>query len=274
MAGASWGFLEARRDPVVVRHRAALAGLPPGPRLKVVLLSDPHAGSWDMPYRRLDRIVAQVNALEPDLVLLAGDYFAIHRIGQPPERDLVRALRPLAGLRARFGVWAVRGNHDNAWTHRIFAQQASPVLLVNRWVRAGPVVVAGIDSSSLSSDPARALAGVPADRPLIVLVHEPEQALALPPLERRAGTLVLAGHTHGGQVCLPLLGCPVTWREGPYPCRRGWCRLGGHAVLVTSGVGTSTVPLRIGVPPEVVELRLYPAGGRNSGTDRYRSPVS
>ncbi len=262
------GFWTATRDPEVVRLSAELPGLPEGPPLRIVLLSDTHGGSWDMPTSRLNRVVAQVNALEPDLVLLAGDYFASHLVGQPPGTELRRALLPLADLRARLGVVAVRGNHDNDWTIRFMAAHGAPRLLLNQSVDVGPLVIAGLDSAVLGADMAKALAGIPADRPVLLLMHEPEQLLWRPRDQGPRHVLALAGHTHGGQVHVPLLGGPMEWHHGPYPCRRGACRLNGWDVIVTSGVGTSTLPVRIGVRPEVVELTLYPSTGRKSGTDR------
>lgn len=262
------GFWTATRDPVVVRLSATLEGLPEGPPLRIVLLSDTHGGSWDTPISRLNRVVAEVNALEPDLVLLAGDYFASHVIGQPPDTELRRVLLPLADLRARLGVVAVRGNHDNDWTVRFMAAQGAPLLLVNQSMDVGPLVVAGLDSAVLGADLAAALAGIPAHRPVLLLMHEPEQLLWRKRDQASPNLLALAGHTHGGQIHFPWLGGPMEWREGRFQCRRGACRINGWDVIVTSGVGTSTIPIRIGVRPEVVELTLYPSTGRKSGTDR------
>lgn len=262
------GFWSATRDPQVVRLEATLEGLPPGAPIRVVLLSDTHAGGWDMPASRLARIVGQVNALEADLVLLAGDYFALHRIGQPPDDRLPEALRPLAGLHARLGVFAVPGNHDGPATTRLLKAQASPRLLVNRWAEAGPLVVAGLDSAMHAPDLAATLAGIAPDRAVLLLLHEPEHLLWLKRPEVPRHLLAIAGHTHGGQAWVPGLGSPMEWIEAPFPCRRGRCRVNGWDVIVTSGIGTSTLPLRFGVRPEVVELTLYPSTGRKSGTER------
>lgn len=262
------GFWTATRDPVVVRMAAELPGLPPGEPLRLVLMSDTHAGSWDTPVSRLRRVVAQVNALEPDLVLLAGDYFAVHLVGQPPDTALGRMLAPLADLSAPLGVYAVQGNHDNQWTVRLLGRQGKPRLLVNRWADAGPLVIAGLDSASHSPDVNATLGGIPADRPVLLLLHEPEHLKWI----RRPGQprhiLALAGHTHGGQVWFGRLGSPMEWHQGTFPCRRGACRVNGWDVIVTSGIGTSTLPVRIGVRPEIVELTLYSSTGRKSGTER------
>ncbi|WP_448578856.1 metallophosphoesterase [Thermaurantiacus sp.] len=262
------GFWAATRDPQVTRLSATLAGLPEGPPLRLVLLSDTHAGGWDMPPSRLQRVVEQVNALEPDLVLLAGDYTAHHWIGQPAASEMAESLHAFAGLRARLGVFAVPGNHDAEPARRLMLGMETPRLLINRWAEAGPLVVAGVDSASHAPRLDEALAGIAPERPVLLLLHEPEQLLWRPRQQAPPHLLALAGHTHGGQLYLPFLGSPTEWREGRFPCRRGACRFNGWDVIVTSGVGTSTLPIRIGVRPEVVLLTLYPSTGRKSGTDR------
>ncbi len=109
-----WMFHEARRDPIVRRAGVAMPGWPAGaPPVRVVLMSDTHAGTMAVDPARLTRIVAQVNALRPDLILLAGDFLPGHTpIG---EAQAIDALAPLAALHAPLGVLAVPGNHDH-WT--------------------------------------------------------------------------------------------------------------------------------------------------------------
>lgn len=109
-----WGFLEARADPIVRRVEIAMPDLPAGtPPLRVLLLSDVHAGNLAVPPARLTRIVAQINALQPDLVLIAGDFLPGH--AAVDAATATARLAPLKGLRARLGVVAVPGNHDH-WT--------------------------------------------------------------------------------------------------------------------------------------------------------------
>lgn len=258
------GLWNATRPPVVERVELPLPGLPDDVRIRVLLIGDTHAGNPDMPRRRLERIVTQANATKPDLILLAGDYHAGKFIDWPGMR-LEDALEPLAGLTAPMGVFAILGNHDQPyWTDWVLARQEGPKLLVNAHVDLGPLAVAGIDSISHSPDIDGALKGVPAGKPVLILLHEPELLLWRRP-SRPA--LVLSGHTHGGQVILPLVGAPVDRiLDGPPPCRRGLCTLRGQKVFVTSGIGTSWLPIRYGVPPEMVEITLY--SGRKSATDK------
>ncbi len=266
------GYYGATRDPVVVRYAVALRDWPAGaPPLRIVQLSDIHFGWPDMPARRIASIVAQANALDPDLIVLTGDYHGgklwDRRVGNMDD-----AVRPLRALRARYGVIAVRGNHDGPyWTPRVFARTGIQ-LLQNRWVMAGPVVVAGVDDLTAPIQSAimvrMAVAGAPPGVPLILLGHEPDFSASSPPRV----DLVLAGHTHGAQIMLPLLGFRSM---GDYldAHRRGWYRENGHQLIVSSGLGTSIVPLRIGVPPEIVETTVgpvTPSAGSPAPTDSAR----
>ena len=256
LAFIGWGYWGATRPPVVVGHSYAMAGLPPGTQIRVLLLSDTHLGVPDMPPDRLAAIVAQANALKPDLILLAGDYIGGKIMGMGGRPHLEPAVRPFAALQAPMGVFAVLGNHDNPkWGPVVFAAQPRPRLLVNEAVDIGPLVIAGLNSTLHGADFYRATSGLPPGKPLLLLRHEGDfLAFDKPPPGR--SVLALAGHTHGGQMMLPLLGSPGEWLLGKPACRRGACTLNGWRLHVTSGVGTSWLPLRIGVPPELVLLTL------------------
>jgi len=253
-----WGFLEARADPIVRRAEIALPGLPAGtPALKVVLLSDIHAGNIAVTPARLERVVARVNALAPDLVLIAGDF-------QPGEAEIdaattIAALAPLKGLRARLGVVAVPGNHDH-WTGlgavRNALDAANVTLLANQAVVRGPLVIAGVDDDY--SRHARTAQTIAAARLLpgarLTLTHSPDIAPQLPP----DFPLLLAGHTHCGQVFIPFYGSldPVSRYEDRYRC--GVIREGTRTIIVGAGIGGS-LPLRLNAPPDLWLLTLVPA---------------
>ncbi|TPE61192.1 phosphohydrolase [Sandaracinobacter neustonicus] len=259
LAFIGWGYWGATRPPLVVPFSYQLKGLPPGTRLKVLLISDTHRGRPDMSAARLDAIMDQANALKPDLILLAGDYIGGNPLGLGGKPHLKPAVQPLAKLRAPLGVFAVLGNHDNAhWGPIVFAAQPSPRLLVNQSVDVGPLVVAGVNSDAHGANVPAALSAATPGKPLLLLRHE-GGALALDPPRRDLSVLALAGHTHGGQILLPLIGAPADRiLGGPPLCRRGFCTVNGWPLYVTSGVGTSMVPLRIGVPPEMVLITLTP----------------
>lgn len=252
------GYRNAVATPDVVAVTLPLTGLPAGTRLTVLLVADTHHSWFDMPASRLDAIATQGSALKPDLVLFAGDYMGGKLIDKP-RVWLEDALPPLSRFHARLGSFAVSGNHDEpSWFPKVLHLQRAPKLLDNAHVDIGPVVVAGLRSSVDRPDYARAIAGADPRKPLLLLMHEPEQLLAMPPPARPV--LALAGHTHGGQVMLPGIGSLGGLLLGQPACRRGLCTVNGWPVYVTSGVGTSWLPIRFGVPPELVLLTLTSPG--------------
>jgi predicted MPP superfamily phosphohydrolase len=274
-----YGVWEAAQAPRLVRYSIAMPGL--SRPLRVLLLSDTHASAVDMRPARLRAIVAQVNARQPDIVVLAGDY-----VSGDPENwssgETVAALAPFAGLRARLRVFAVLGNHDDPVLTRFAFAGTGVQLLVGQRADAGPLQIVGSDDIMRGSPAVeamrRAIRRGDRARPMLVVAHEPSFFPWLtdnaPRRTLPAGMVMLVGHTHGQQIYIPGLGRHIFL---PYYAnhRRGVYRAGGNTMLVTSGVGTTAIPLRINVPPEIVELSLLPAvlpapvqAGRNSGTDR------
>lgn len=230
--------------------------------LSVALLADLHTGA---PWQGLDalaQVVETTNALRPDLVLLLGDYVIHGVVGGrfvPPEESA-----PVLGrLRAPLGVFAVLGNHDHwfdAGRVRAALESAGVVVLEDQARRVeregGAFWLVGLkDWWETDRDLAGALAQLGDDAPALAFTHNPDVFATLP--DRFA--LVIAGHTHGGQVALPLLGRPVV------PSRYGERYAVGHVVeegrhlFVTTGIGTSIVPVRLGVPPEIALLLLLRA---------------
>ncbi len=251
-------YYSATRDPVIARYTVGLRDWPAGaPPLRIVQLSDIHFGVPDMPAARVDAIVAQANALKPDLIALTGDYHG-GKLWDLDSGNMDVAVRPLKALRARYGVVAVRGNHDGPyWTPRVFGRTHIQ-LLQNRWLTAGPATIAGVDDLTTPTHPSimarMAVAGAPPGVPLILLAHEPDFFAYVP----ARVDLMIAGHTHGGQIVLPLIG-PVRGLDDYLKAhRRGWFREHGQQLIVSSGIGTSVVPLRIGVPPEMVLITVGP----------------
>lgn len=261
------GWLGAIRDPVVVHYRVELAGLQRP--LRLVHLSDTHGSNWDMPQVRLNRIMDAANALHPDLVVITGDFHA-SKIWDPPMR-MDDALRPLTRLKAPLGVWSVPGNHDDPYWIRWVMKRFGLRLLSGDLVDVGPLQIVGSDDLILGQ---HAVAGVwtaasraKPGKPVIALVHEPWLWQVLPPNV----DLLIAGHTHGGQI--QILGWPSA--DTFYTRhRRGLFRnAAGQQMEVSSGIGTSIVPMRLGVTPEIVVMELVPQPalqppGRKSGTER------
>lgn len=256
------GYRNATADPVVVRYRVAVEGL--AAPLRVVQLTDMHRSAPDMTEARVKRIVAQVAALKPDMVVMTGDYLGGKVIEASDNGNMNDAMEPYLGLRPRLGVFAVRGNHDAGyWTRRIIPRYRIGYL-ENSWVDTGPLVVAGLDDYWTGTpDLDAALRGVPDGKPVLMLMHNPDSFPDVPPRV----ALSFAGHTHGGQIKLPLIGALVSVSQYGNRFRHGLIVEGGRRLIVSSGIGTTAVPLRFGVPPEIVEVTLYSVG-RKSGTDR------
>lgn len=258
---AAYAFAESRADPLVRHAGVALPGWPAGaPPIRVALLSDLHVGNASTDPARLARVVAQVDAQAPDLVLIAGDFLAGAARIAPADARLL--LAPLAGLHAPLGVAAVSGNHDH-WTMPDRATGGlGPVLaplgvtlLVNRAIRAGPLALGGIDDGYTHH--ARIAPTVAQVRALpgarVLLTHSPDIAPRLP----ADMPLLLAGHTHCGQVVLPLVGPvqPVS-RYRRYEC--GLAREPGRTTIVGAGIGTSSGPFRLNAPPDWWLVTLGP----------------
>ncbi len=258
------GLWNATRPPVIVTATLDIPNLAPGTRILALHITDTHGGNPDMRRARLERIVAQANALKPDIILLTGDYHGGKLLDWPKSR-LESALEPLAKLHAPLGVYASMGNHDPwHWTPIVLRRQPGPVLLINENRDIGPFTIAAVHSASHGGNLTKALANIPADRPVLLLAHEPETFLGQRPPRP---LLMLSGHTHGGQIRLPLNIFPADWLVGTPPCRRGRCTVNGWTMFVSSGVGTSWAPMRFGVPPEMALLTLQ-ASGKKSATDR------
>ncbi len=270
LLACAWGFWLEPRRLVVARSELELPGWPRAlDGFRVALLSDLHVGSpfWDLD--ALAKLVERTNAENPDLVLLAGDY----QINDVPGGRWVDA-EPIAArlgaLRAPLGVFAVLGNHD--WwndgerTRRAFASHGITVLeeSAKELARNGQrfYVVGLADQLTRSSSPRAALAQVPSGSPTLLLVHEPDVFESFPRLGL-SPTLTLAGHTHGGQVWLPLLGRRVVPSDFGERYAYGHIVEAGRHLFVTSGVGTSVLPVRFLVPPEIAVLTLHPGPPRD-----------
>ena len=262
---AVWGFfIEPAR--LVVRERSLeVPGLSP---MRVAVLSDLHAGSSFIDARKIRRIVEEMNAGKPDLVLLLGDYLIGGKWGgqvvgghkMPPD-----SFAPILGrLRAPLGVFAVLGNHDwwtdGPGTRRALEAAGIRVLddeLATIHAPGGSFGLAGLaDAMEGHPDPARVLAAATPGMPVLAFTHNPDLFPRIP----ASVALTVAGHTHGGQVRLPLAGPPIIPSRHGQRYAAGLIDESGHLLFVTTGVGTSILPVRFGVPPEIVFLDIRPAG--------------
>jgi len=232
----------------IARWPAAL-----GP-LRIVALADLHTGAPHVTVEKLRDIVAAVNATRPDLIVLLGDY-VIHGVvgGRFVEPEPTAAA--LRDLRAPLGVFAVLGNHDwwydGARVTRALEGAGICVLedaAVSVTANGRPLWIAGVsDALTRRADVTRALAPVPDGAPVIVLTHNPDLFVRMP----ARVLLTLAGHTHGGQVNLPLLGRLIVPSHYGERYAIGHVHEHGRDLFVTPGIGTSIIPVRFRVRPEI-----------------------
>ena len=265
-------FVEPRRGPVVTRYAVTPTGWPSGRRLRIVALADIHAAWPHVPRDRVRRIVDRANGLGGDVVVLLGDNVGDH-LGAGFRAVGHRATAAELGrLSAPGGVWAVLGDHDWKQDEAPSARGALPVEAGEAMAAAGirvlhngaglaeapggPVWLGGLGCQRTPNphggigldDVAAVAAAVPDDgRPAILLMHQPD---AFPDVPPRFG-LTLCGHTHGGQV---RLGSWIPYVPSRFGTRyaRGHYREDRRHLIVSSGIGCSGLPIRHGVPPEIV----------------------
>ncbi|MEJ7934089.1 metallophosphoesterase [Sphingobium sp. AN558] len=268
VAGGSalWLLSKARAMPVVRRMDIVLPFPADAPRrpVTVALLTDSHLSGPDNSPDRMARIVALMNSLRPDLILLGGDYIGDAKGGAT--YDAAQSIAPFAALRAPLGVIAVLGNHDSrsrknrvalsrpGW--RAAFARLGITLLEDEAVRRGPLAVGGLRDiyTARPNIPAtlatmQRAGGVP-----VILTHGPDPFPLLPDQP----SLTLAGHTHCGQIALPFLGIVyVPSRYGVrYAC--GVYREGAKTMIVSGGVGTSGYPFRMLAPPDIWLVTIRP----------------
>lgn len=260
MVGAK-AWHDTMRAPVTQRLVVESPALPAGSRpVTIALLSDIHVAGPDMPPERLARIVAQVNALKPDLVAIAGDLVSEKRTASHIY-TAAEVIAPLGRLSAPLGVVLVPGNHDHwfGWDKLAaeLARYRHITVLRNAALTAGPLVIGGVDDdftgqADLSATVADMAGrkGVP-----VVLSHSPDIFPNVPVQV----PLILAGHTHCGQIAWPWGGAPATMSDygDLYAC--GVVRQHGKVLVTSAGLGTSLLPLRLFTHPEVWLIEIRPA---------------
>jgi hypothetical protein len=230
---------------------------------RIVQLSDLHLYRYNSP-DKIRRAVDLALGLNPDLIVLTGDYVSSLRDGEAGALE-----RELSRLSAPDGVFAVLGNHD-WWTDNEMVaaalQRANVILLRNENVAIlrgkGVLYLAGVDDIWEHKDNLpQALLGIPVEAGVILLAHEPDFAETAA-TDRRI-LLQLSGHTHGGQVRFPGMEAFAKPRWGRL-YTNGLYAVGNMHLYVTRGVGVIFPPLRFFCRPEVTQLRLYPEIEQNS----------
>lgn len=277
---AAYGVgIEPELRPRITRYHPMPRQWPADFPLKIAVIADIHACDPWMSLDRIESIVERTNALNADLIVLLGDYVAGHhhvtRIIPAGEWAGV-----LTGLKAPLGVHAVMGNHDY-WDDKVVQRAGCGPTVAHRALEAAGIPVYENDAVRLTrngrpfwlaglgdqlayapsqrygraqlfgaDDLTATLAKVTDDAPIILLAHEPYIATRVP----ARVALQLSGHTHGGQVRL------FGWSPA-LPSQHGVPLVYGHLrlqcdVIISGGLGCSIMPVRVGMPPEIVEVTL------------------
>lgn len=253
LAAAGYGY-RARREFEIERLPLPLAGWS-GPPLTLVFLADLHRGPY-VPPDYLQRVAAAVGGLRPDLLLFGGDYVYTSK------KYHDEALSPFAGLEPPLGKWGILGNHDHYHGRRAALEAMrrhgiEPLVNASAklWFNRNPLWIAGIDDLRTGApDPGKALRGLEGEPFVVGMTHNPDLFLERPlPVHP---PLLLAGHTHGGQIRLPLVGPPFLLPGHGRAFASGAMRLGGSRVHVSRGVGTIALPVRLFCPPEITVFHL------------------
>lgn len=271
VAGVLLTFYAAFIEPQIITVTTASIPFPLEHPVKIAVISDLHVG----PYKGaafVTRLVNQINALMPDIVLLDGDFVLSSDV--TPE-DL-QALAPLKNLHPISGTYAVLGNQDHGIFRSLLPQNSPPpdrsTLIAEMLQSLGVTVlenghatislgtetlsIVGIDDPwAGKADIVSAFNNVLQHSPTILLAHNPD--VVLDPLASRA-QLIISGHTHGGQVRLPWIGAlatlpihiPQKFDEGIFTLQSG------STLAITRGVGESGPRVRLFAPPEVMLLTL------------------
>lgn len=233
---------------------------------RIAQLSDFHYGPYTGK-RDISAAVNLVNSLAPDLVALTGDFItAPEREGKRPPAnhpvytEVALCAEVLSGLKARRGIFACAGNHDVGIGAEYVAAalRAFGISLLSNENRAieqdgNRLWIAGIDDAIFATpDLGRTLSGIPRKEPILLLAHEPDLADAA---AKFPFTVQLSGHSHGGQIRLPLVGAPFLpplARKYPY----GYYRVRNMHLYTNRGIGTILLPYRFNAPPEVTVVTL------------------
>ncbi len=277
---AVWAFW---LEPSSLELREYRLEIPNWPRslagLRIAALADIHAGSPFSGLDKLERIVALTNQSNPDLIVLLGDYVIHGVIGGEfvPPNELAPVL---AKMQAPLGVWAVLGNHD-WWLDAEWVQSTLEHHGIRVLEDSSVPIHRGSEEFWLTGiadfwegrpDIPRAFKDVPEDSPSIAITHNPDVFPRVPPRVN----LVIAGHTHGGQVSIPFFGPLIVpssyWRR----YAAGHIIEDGRHLFVSTGLGTSILPVRFLVPPEISLLVLEPDPNRAQSTSdgsRVSSPL-
>lgn len=248
--------------------------------LEIVVLGDIHGGSNYVTEEKLREVVVRTNEQDADLVVLLGDYVTQINDGKPlRERGLKMSVETivanLAGIRSKYGVFVVLGNHDGWYSDDLIAAEFTRT---GYKVLQNEVATIEKDGKQLrilgfkdhlqltrgwqaTSAEAKTIVEAAGSGDIIALEHSPDIMPVITGELSISGDLrlVLASHTHGGQVWLPILGRAIVPSTFGQKYAYGHIKDNGVDLFVTSGIGMSVLPLRFMVPPEIAVLTIRSA---------------
>jgi hypothetical protein len=229
---------------------------------RIVAISDIHGGSNNVTEEKLRKLVELANTQNPDLIVLLGDYVSQTKIAsgalKMPSETVIGNLK---GFRAKYGAYAVIGNHDWYYDEKKmtaeFADAGIKVLenaVEEITIGDEKVFLWGIEDYWKNRRvPTRALEQISDKRNIVAITHNPDSLLKAP---NEIG-LMISGHTHGGQVKFPFFGARAFVNDPRF--MEGFVEVDGKHVFVTTGVGTTGPQIRFNVPPEIAVLNLFSA---------------
>lgn len=258
LACLAYGFLI---EPRLLKLRYVTVKADVAQPLKIGLFGDIHIGGLHVPPARVEKIVQLMNAQNPDIILMTGDYINGHKarsshrekFNQRADKGLVA----LSALTAPMGVYAAMGNHD-AWygqsNLRAALSGGGAAVLVNEAVNQDGICIVGLADADTDTEDAGTFNLCDPGNTVLAIMHSPDSFKYL----RSDTALAVAGHTHGGQINLPIIGRAVTATQLGKPFAYGLRDWRGTAVYITAGIGTSILPARFRAPPEIVIIELVP----------------
>ena len=257
-----WGFFIEPNRLVVHQETIQIDNWPKElSGLRIALIADIHTGGPFIDDNKLRKIVELTNQQNPDLIVLLGDYMSPNSWHSRRVEPEVTAAA-MKNLHAPLGVYTVLGNHDwwynGGKVRRAFEANGIPVLddevAEVKW-REGSFWLVGLaDFWTRPQHVSETIAKVPEGALVIAITHNPDVFPGLP----RSVPLLLTAHTHGGQVNLPLIGTPIVPSRFGRKYTAGHVFENGHHMFVTTGIGTSILPVRFRVTPEIVILTIKP----------------
>lgn len=240
-----------------IRHVEFVSDKYEGPNVQIGIITDIHIGGMHVPPKRVQNLVREMNALNPNFVLLPGDFVGTHLSYVEETKMFNDAIEEgvayLEGLEAP--AFATLGNHDVLYDRevmtRMFAKLNVP-LLENQAVTFQGLCLVGISDFKTSIPDKAAYDVCDENTQPLAFTHSPDAWKTF----RSDSVLVVAGHTHGGQVNLPIIGRRVNSIALGPEHSYGFSKIAGVDMFVSAGVGTSILPIRFRAPPEIVILTL------------------